>query len=168
MKRLTILTSSALALGLLTASTCSALAEDLASSIVGLWKVTSFTHKDPATGQESHPYGEHPVAYLLFTRGGHTTYVLFGENRKAPAGLVPTDAESAELFKSLIAYSGTYKVGGNTVVSYLDGSWVQSWTGTERKPQVEVSGNKLTITAQLQSPNTGQPTVNAVTFERVE
>jgi hypothetical protein len=109
MKQLTIPTSLALALALFVLSAWSAVAEDLASSIVGLWKITSFTRKEVATGKTEHPYGEHPTGYILYTRGGHFIYYNMGENRKAPATPTPTDAERAELFKTLVAYSGTYR-----------------------------------------------------------
>ena len=162
--------TSAVALTLVVTSVCSAAAEDLASSIVGLWKVTSFTRKEVATGKVEHPYGNRPVGYLLYTRGGHMIYYVVGEDRKAPATPNPTDAERAELFKSLVVYSGTYKVEGNTTVTRVDGSWVQSWTGTERRPQsVEVSGNKLTLTSMpFKSTVTGQDVITTTTAERLE
>ncbi len=169
MKRLTIPISLALALGLLVASAYSALAEHLASSIVGLWKVTSFARKEVATDKVEHPYGEHPGGYLLYSRGGHHMYFVVGEDRRSPAAPTPTDAERAELFKGLAVYSGTYKVEGNTIVAHLDAAWIPSWTGTERRIQAELSGNKLTFTSMpFKSVTTGQDIVSITTAERVE
>jgi hypothetical protein len=169
MKRLTIPTSLALAFALFVSSAWPAIAEDLASSIVGLWKITSFARKEVATGKLERPYGEHLTGYILYTKGGRLIFYIIGENRKASAAPNPTDAERAELFKSLVAYSGTYKVEGNMIVTRVDSSWVQSWTGTERRTQAELSGNKLTLTSMpFKSTVTGQDVVTTTTAERLE
>ena len=55
-------------------------------------------------------YGEHPSGYSLHTKGGHTIFFVAGYDRKAPTEPNPTDAEGAELFKTMTVYSGTYKV----------------------------------------------------------
>ena len=46
-------------------------AQDLASSIVGTWKLTSFACKEVATGKTAATYGEYPSGYAYYTRGGH-------------------------------------------------------------------------------------------------
>ena len=121
-----------------------AAAEEAASSIVGVWKMISLTTKEVATGKTDQPYGAHPGGYRIFTRGGHVMSLLVGENRKAPAGRYSNDPDRAELFKSLSAWSGTYKVDGNKIVVVADVAWIPSWPGQEYL--VEINGNKLTMT----------------------
>ena len=91
--------------------------------------------------------------------------------RKTPAKPDPTDSERAELFKRLFAYSGTYKTEGNNKLGYnVDGSWNQSWTGTDLLRQVEITSTKLlTITTPpFESVVDGKEIVVTTTYERVE
>jgi Lipocalin-like domain len=160
---------SAVVLVLLGALIGPAIAEDVSSSIAGLWKLTSFSRNEVGTGKATKPYGERPGGYIVYTRGGHFVSVIVDEDRKAPAAPNPSDAERAELFKSLAATSGTYKVEGSKVVAHYDASWIQSWTGTERTLTVEINGNKLTSTSpRFKSTLDGQEIFTIATYERVE
>jgi hypothetical protein len=76
-------------------------AQDLTSSIVGTWKLTSFARKELATGKTAATYGEHPTGYAYYTKGGH--FLIFGvaqDRKKNEKIAAPTDAERVELFKS--------------------------------------------------------------------
>jgi Lipocalin-like domain len=83
------------------------------------------------------------------------------EGRKVPAKPELSDAERIDLFKSMFAYSGNYKVeGNNKLVYHIDGLWNQSWTGTDLTRQVEIAGTKLTIeTSPFKSALDGQDIV---------
>jgi hypothetical protein len=103
-----------------------------------------------------------PRSQSLF---GENNSLIVGENRKAPAAPNPTDSERAELFKSLAATSGTYKVEGSKIVVLYDASWNQSWTGTDRTLTVEISGNKLTSTSpRFKSVADGQEIFTIATY----
>jgi hypothetical protein len=60
-------------------------AQDLQTSIVGVWKLTSFTRKDVQTGQVTKVFGEQPVGYLTYTKAGRIFAFLVGTDRKPPA-----------------------------------------------------------------------------------
>jgi hypothetical protein len=66
------------------------------------------------------------------------------------------------------ALSGTYKVEGNTLTVTYTTSWNQTWTGTTQKRQIELAGNKLTITSAPFKNEQGQDAIFVVTLERVE
>ena len=144
-----------------------ATAEVAASSIVGVWKMISLTTKEVASGKTDQPYGPRPGGYRIFTRGGHVMSLLVSENRKTPAGRYVNNLDRAELFKSLSAWSGTYKLDGNKIVVVADAAWIPSWPG--REYLVEISGNKLTMTtAPFESWRSGQKVVGIAVLERVE
>jgi Lipocalin-like domain len=147
-----------------------AAAQDIASSIVGVWKITSFDGKYGVTGTTQQPFGAHPSGYIVYTRGGRFVYFFVGDNRKASSRPDPTGAERVELFKTLVGYSGTYKVEGSKVVMHLDASWHQSWTGIDQVRTVEISGNKMTLTSPpyKSALRTGQDVITIASFERVE
>jgi len=54
--------------------------------------------------------------------------IIVRENRKGPAGVVPTDVEKIELFGGLLAYAGTYIIDGDKVSHHVDVSWNEGWT----------------------------------------
>lgn len=160
---------SAVAVAFLVSFAPTAAAQDLATQIVGTWKWTSHVYKEVATGKNSNVYGEKPSGLIVFTKGGNLVYAVFGDNRKPPAGSPATEAERAGLFNTMAAASGTYKVEGNTLAITYSGSWNQSWTGTTQKRQIDIVGNKLSLTsAPFKSTQTGQETVFVVTYDRVE
>ena len=105
--------------------------------------ISSFSRNEVGTGKATKSYGERPGGYIVYTRGGHFVSVIVGEDRKAPAAPNPSDAERAELFKSLAATSGTYKVEGSKVVAP---SSFPNWTGTDQKRMVEISGDQMKYT----------------------
>ena len=57
-------------------------AQDLTSSIVGTWKLTSFARKEVATGKIAATYGEHPAGYAYYTKGGHFLIFAVAQDRK--------------------------------------------------------------------------------------
>jgi len=68
----------------------------------------------------------------------------------------------------MAAASGSYKLEGNTLVVTYEGSWNQSWTGTTQKRQVEITGNKLTITSAPTKDPDGKEIIFVVTYDRLE
>jgi hypothetical protein len=160
----------AVGLVLLTASHMPAAGEDLASKIVGVWKLKTFDRKVLSDGKITKPFGEHPTGIVIYTKGGHFTTFAAGDNRKAPSKPDPTDAERVDLFKTMYGYGGTYKIEGNKLVGHLDTSWIEAWTGTDRPPAViEISGKQLTLTSSpLKSVLTGEDIVTISFWEQVE
>src|SRR5262245_63839312 len=77
-------------------------AQDLQTSIVGVWKLSNFTRKDVQTGQVTNVFGEQPVGYLTYTKAGRIFALLVGTDRKSPASTEPSDSERVELFKSMV------------------------------------------------------------------
>jgi hypothetical protein len=95
--------------------------------------------------------------------------ILVKDNRKAPAALVPTDAEKIDLYSGVIAYAGTYTIDGNKVSHDIDISWNQAWTGTSQVREFKVDGNTLYIrSAPAKSPLTGRQTVFSLVWNKVE
>jgi Lipocalin-like domain len=65
-----------------------------------------------------------------------------------------SDAERAALHKTLVAYSGKYRVEGKQFVAAVDMSWNETWTGTEQRRNRRIEHGKLFIdTAPIPAPN---------------
>ena len=96
-------------------------------------------------------------------------HLVIKDTRKAPAAAALTDAERTELFKTMAAFSGTYKVDGNKVVFHDEASWNQLRTGTDDVRTFEKSGEKLLIlSAPIKSGLDGKQVVNTWTLERLK
>jgi hypothetical protein len=160
----------AVGLVLLTTSYMPATGEELTSKIVGVWKLKTFDRKVLSDGKITKPFGEHPTGIVIYTKGGHFTTFVAGDNRKAPAKPDPTDAERIDLFKTMYGFGGTYKIEGNKIVAHHDTSWIQAYTGTDRPPAViEIVGKQLTATSSpFKSVLDGQDIVTISVWEQVE
>jgi hypothetical protein len=83
MKRIIMAATALLAL---LASGEPAPAQELASAIVGTWKLMSFARKELATGNTIRPFGERPSGHLIYTKDGTGAYVIGGGETPEPGG----------------------------------------------------------------------------------
>jgi len=138
-------------------------------TIVGVWKAVSIETKELDTGKSIRPFGEPPNATFVFTNGGQMAAVITSADRKAPVAPNPTDAERADLHRTLSAYSGTYRVDGNKLIVTVRNSSIQSWNGTERSLALEFRGKLLHATsAPFKSTVSNGEVVAVNVWERVE
>ena len=115
------------------------------NSLLGTWKLQSFTIEYQDTGQKVEPYGAHPSGYLTYGVDCRMYVIVVSEGRKPQTGVVPTDAEKIELFNGMGAYAGTYTIEGDKVSHHVDVSWIEAWTGTTQVRQFKIEGNSLRI-----------------------
>ena len=143
---------------------------DESAKLPGVWKMTSWTRHEVATGKDAKLYGGHPGGYLILTKGGHFMWTGFKDQRPKPAAAEPTDTERLALFKTMYAYNGTYKVEGGKIVDSVDGAWNEGWVGTKFIiDKYEVSDKMLTtVSAPFKSTQDGSEIVVVITYERVE
>jgi Lipocalin-like domain len=85
--------------------------------------------------------GKNPSGYVVFNAGGRVFLVLTGEARK-PA---KTSQERAELFTTLIAYTGTYRLEGDKWTTKVEVAWIPEWVGTEQVRSLTVDGERLQV-----------------------
>jgi hypothetical protein len=58
------------------------------------------------------------------------------------------DAERAALHKSMLAYSGKYRVVDNDFITTVDVSWNEVWNGTEQRRHFRIEADKLLIESE--------------------
>jgi len=110
-----------------------------AEALVGNWKLVSW---QVVTGSEAQDlFGAHPKGYLILTREGRAVALTTAENRKGGEG----DAERVALHKSMLAYTGRYRIEGSDFITTVDVSWNESWNGSEQRRHYRVQGDKLFI-----------------------
>ena len=160
----------AAAIALLATSGMAATAEDLASQIVGVWKLKNIERKELASGKAVKYFGKNPSGYLHFTKGGRWISEGFAEARKVPAAPELSDAERVALFKTMFAYAGTYKLEGDKLILAIDASWNQAWTGTNQVfNKAVLSGTTMFLeTAPFKAVLDGADIIVTGTYDRVE
>lgn len=108
-------------------------------ALAGNWKLVSW---QVVVGEEiQNPFGLHPRGYLLLTREGRAMVITTAESRK------PGDdtADRAALHKSMLSYTGKYRLEGNDFITTVDISWNESWNGTEQRRHYRIEGDRLLI-----------------------
>jgi hypothetical protein len=111
------------------------------SELVGTWSLRAWEMEFQDSGKRERPAGDAPKGYLIFTSEGRVSAILTGTER----AFGPSDEELASLFKSLIAYSGTYNVRGDHFVTRVDVSWNEIWNGTEQVRNFSIQDDRLEI-----------------------
>ncbi len=109
------------------------------AALIGNWKLVSW---QVVVGDETqNPFGSHPKGYLILTREGRSMALTTAVDRKPGDGV----AERAALQKSMLAYSGKYRVEGDDFVTTVDISWNEIWNGTEQRRHYRIEGDQLFI-----------------------
>jgi hypothetical protein len=119
----------------------SVLAAD-SNALIGNWKLISWQVVVEAEAQNL--FGAHPKGYLILTREGRSVAITTADDRRAGSG----DAGRAALHKSMLAYSGKYRVEGDDFITTVDVSWNEIWNGTEQRRHYRIEGDKLFIESE--------------------
>ena len=98
-----------------------------AELLVGNWKLVSWQVVTDDGARDL--FGAKPNGYLILTPGGRYMALTTAEHR------VPgeSDADRAALHKSMLAYTGKYRVEGEEFITTVDASWNEGWNGTEQR-----------------------------------
>ena len=139
MKRFSILIVT---IALLLASNAPASAEELALKMVGVWRVKSFEGIDVQSKEAYKPFGENPLSYYVFTKGGR---YIKGNS------------------------SGTYKVNGSKLTVTYDRSTNDGVQEITLEREIEVSGKMMTLKSMpVANKMAGKTIVFTVIAEKIE
>ena len=140
-----------------------------AADLVGTWRLSSWIQEETETKIAHKPFGEHPSGLLTYTADGRMMVIFSDPGRKPSASPKPTDAEAAGLYRTMVAYAGTYAVDGNRVTHKIEVSWNQRWNDTNQVRSFDISDGRLTIKTQaFVSPFLNKEVVSTLIFERVK
>jgi hypothetical protein len=70
-------------------------------------------------------------------------------------GVPQSDDERANALKTMIAYTGRYRVEGGNVITKVEAAWNEAWVGTEQVRAIRFDGETLL----LQSPPMPHPNI---------
>jgi hypothetical protein len=140
------------------------------NQLVGTYRLVSYQRKLVATGETEDLLGKAPTGYIIYTREGRMMAFLAKDGRPKPKDMATmTDKERSDLFKTMVAYSGTYDFDGQKVTHHIDASWNQLWTGTNVVRNVAFEGRRVVYTTMpAPSPFDGKVSINVLTWEKVD
>ena len=121
--------------------------------IVGAWKLVSVEYEDQATKARTPVLGAKPRGYQIATADGLWLALVTAEKRPIPK----TDEERAQALRTMISYSGRYRVEGGKVVTKVEVAWNEAWVGGEQTRFIRFEGNDL---LHIESPPMPHPNVN--------
>jgi hypothetical protein len=128
---------------------------EVCRKIIGTWKLVSVAYEDAASGERTPVYGAHPKGVQIATPEGRWLALMTAEGRGVPK----SDDERARALKTMIAYTGRYRVEGDKVITKVEAAWNEAWVGTEQIRQIRFDGDKLF----LQSPPMPHPNIDGKT-----
>lgn len=108
--------------------------------LVGTWKLVSW-QVIADDGKPQDIFGTAPSGYLVLTQEGRSIVLTTASGRKPGTD----DAARAALQKSMLSYSGRYRVEGNDFITIVDVSWNEEWNGTEQRRHYRIKGDRLFI-----------------------
>lgn len=129
----------------------------------------SSTRKVVAIGEESSTYGEHPTGTIMYGRDGRMIVLIVQDKRPRPPSIAQTTNEDRiALFKSMLAYSGTYSISGDMITHSIDASRNEVWTGTKTVRDVKRDGDRLIYTTEPAPASTdGKISVVTLIWQKV-
>jgi hypothetical protein len=108
-------------------------------ALVGNWRLVS--SQAIVDGEAHDLFGPNPKGYLILTPQGRLCAITTAAHRKPGEG----DNERAALHRSMMAYTGKYRVEGGDFITVVEASWNESWNGTEQRRHYRVKGDRLFI-----------------------
>ncbi len=140
------------------------------NQLAGTYRLISYERTIVATGQTANSFGKAPQGYIIYGRDGRMMVLMVKDERPNPKNLATmTDQERADLFRTMIAYSGTYEFDGKTVTHHVDVSWNQNFTGTDQVRNVRFEGKRVILTTSVKPLSTdGKVGMSVLTWEKVD
>lgn len=120
--------------------------------IVGTWKLVSVVYEDAQTKERTPVLGAHPRGYQIATPEGRWLALVTADGRPVPK----TDEDRAKALRSMIAYSGRYRVEDNKVITKVEVAWNEAWVGGEQIRFLRFEGDDV---LNIESPPMPHPNV---------
>src|SRR3984893_13289794 len=114
---------------------------ELRQKIVGTWKLFSVVYEDQESKARTPVLGEHPKGRQIATPDGLWLALVTAESRPVPK----TDEERAQALRTMIAYTGRYRVEDGKVVTKVEAAWNEAWVGGEQVRSIRFEGDRLFI-----------------------
>jgi hypothetical protein len=138
--------------------------------IVGTYNLVSGTRKLLDTGEVVDAYGgKHPKGSIIYSKEGRFLVMITWDGRPKPESIEKTtDQQAADLYRTMLAYGGTYDFDGKKVEHHVDMSWNELRSGTTVIRDVRKENDRLVYTTRPAAfASDGKMSVVTVVWEKV-
>jgi hypothetical protein len=121
-----------------------------AESLIGAWKLVSWSIELGAGDEKRYPFGEHPVGSIMYSADGRMLAAIATGEREALSNAVPQRApehEKLAAFDSFFSYGGHFEVIGDDVVHHVDISLNPNFVGSTQVRRITLQGDQLELSA---------------------
>ena len=133
--------------------------QELRQKIVGTWKLVSVVYEDQESKTRTPVLGEHPKGRQIATADGRWLALVTAEGRTVPK----TDEERAQALRTMIAYTGRYRVEDGKVITKVEAAWNEAWVGGEQTRFIRFEGDRLFIESPpMPHPNVSNKVVRVI------
>jgi hypothetical protein len=133
--------------------------DELRQKIVGSWKLVSVVYENQETKARTPVLGEHPRGRQIATADGLWLALVTAEGRPVPK----TEEERAQALRTMIAYTGRYRIEGGKVMTKVEAAWNETWVGGEQTRFVRFEGDRLFIESPpMPHPNRNNEVVRVI------
>src|SRR5213083_2027040 len=139
------------------------------SDLYGTWKLVSLSRKVIDTGATEYPRGKAPNGYVSFGRDGRLVGFIVSEKRPKPESAAKmTDQQRIELFNTMNAYSGTYKLEGSKLTYFFDATHNEIPARAAVR-QIKIEGRRITMVNEPgPATSDGKMVVTTTVWEKVQ
>src|SRR5262245_39097494 len=133
----------------------------------GTYRLVSTIQKLVNTGEVETFTNER--GFITYGSEGRMFVIIVRGERPKPESIAKlSDPQRAELFRTMVAYSGTYKFDGENVEHQIDIAWNEIWAGTKQVRTVTIEGDRISLaTPAAPRPQDGKISVNTLVWEKV-
>ena len=115
----------------------------------GCWRLVSFHTELQESKVRTEPWGADPTGYLMFGSDGRMMVLVTAKAREPGH----TDDKLVTLFRTMMAYTGRYRIDGDRFITTVDSSWNEAWNGTEQERFFKLDEDTLHVsTAWMPNP----------------
>ncbi|WP_028229486.1 lipocalin-like domain-containing protein [Paraburkholderia ferrariae] len=108
----------------------------------GSWRLVSLVTEHQDSKERTQPWGADPNGYLILGSDGRMMALITAKARE-PGN---TNEILAALLRTMMAYTGRYRIDGDRLITKVDSSWNEAWSGSEQERFYKLDGDTLEIT----------------------
>ncbi|TCL74568.1 lipocalin-like domain-containing protein [Rhizobium sp. BK251] len=138
-----------------------------AKTLLGTWKMISWTRTVVSTGEVSNAMGADPIGYIAYHADGRMMAFVANRQRPKSNGTALSTQQKADLFDTMLAYAATYTLEDGRLIHHVEAAWNPAWQIDLIRP-FAFNGETLVISdAPGNDPVTGEEVIYRLEFRKL-